>query len=227
MTTKCTKLPQNLPIGRKIYQMAIKYTNIKRPCKIYPKWDFWFENIQSGNPGTGWPDESAKISPKVRPNRYLSKIIHKVTVLNSGLKLGYPSKSQKTAPSKQSPSGKKSPNLVSLLMYINVYLQNCRTIFSVPSSTEKINKNGNFVLRIISPLQQSTKVSHKKVKPAHSILGLFSRLSLLRSGKTKLILAVAGNDADVGRLVGDAHRRAGFVEVPLLPKVTNIGLMIG
>jgi hypothetical protein len=29
--------------------MAIKYT-IARPSKIYPNWDFWFENIPSGNP---------------------------------------------------------------------------------------------------------------------------------------------------------------------------------
>jgi hypothetical protein len=36
--------------------MAIKYTNmatssIARPSKIYPNWDFWFENVPSGNPG--------------------------------------------------------------------------------------------------------------------------------------------------------------------------------
>jgi hypothetical protein len=32
--------------------MAIKYTNIylARPSKIYPTWDFEFENIPSGNP---------------------------------------------------------------------------------------------------------------------------------------------------------------------------------
>jgi hypothetical protein len=28
MTTKCNKWPLNLPIGSKIYQIAIKYTNI-------------------------------------------------------------------------------------------------------------------------------------------------------------------------------------------------------
>jgi hypothetical protein len=59
---KYTKLPQH-------YQMAIKYTkwpynfpndnkihlhfSIPRPAKIYPNWDFWFENKPSGNPGGG------------------------------------------------------------------------------------------------------------------------------------------------------------------------------
>jgi hypothetical protein len=31
-------------------QMVIKYTGILH-CKIYPNWDFWFENIPSGNHG--------------------------------------------------------------------------------------------------------------------------------------------------------------------------------
>jgi hypothetical protein len=43
MATKYTKWPQRIPNGR---QMAIKYNNI-----IYPNWDFWFENMPSGNPG--------------------------------------------------------------------------------------------------------------------------------------------------------------------------------
>jgi hypothetical protein len=32
--------------------MVIKYTKIfhTRPSKIYPNWDFWFENKPSGNP---------------------------------------------------------------------------------------------------------------------------------------------------------------------------------
>jgi hypothetical protein len=68
MATKYAKWPQNIPNGHKIYQTATKYT--KRPqnipnsikkakcgyikytnilhCealqKIYPNWDFWFEN---------------------------------------------------------------------------------------------------------------------------------------------------------------------------------------
>jgi hypothetical protein len=36
------------PNGHKIYQMGIKYS-IARPFKIYPNWDFWFENIPSSN----------------------------------------------------------------------------------------------------------------------------------------------------------------------------------
>jgi hypothetical protein len=44
-----------IPNGRKIHQMALKYTtfSIARPSKIYPNWDFWFENMPSGNPGQG------------------------------------------------------------------------------------------------------------------------------------------------------------------------------
>jgi hypothetical protein len=57
---KYTKLPQNIPNYHKIYQMTTKYTkwpqnkptlSITRPSKIYPNWDFWFENIPYGNPG--------------------------------------------------------------------------------------------------------------------------------------------------------------------------------
>jgi hypothetical protein len=40
---KYTKWPQNIPNGHKIYIIA-------RPSKIYPNWDFWFENMPSGNP---------------------------------------------------------------------------------------------------------------------------------------------------------------------------------
>jgi hypothetical protein len=34
--------------------MSIKYINISkpRPSKIYPNWDFWFENKPSGNPAS-------------------------------------------------------------------------------------------------------------------------------------------------------------------------------
>jgi hypothetical protein len=42
MTTK-------LPDGRKIVQIVIKYTNIFHH-KIYPNWEFWYENIPSGKP---------------------------------------------------------------------------------------------------------------------------------------------------------------------------------
>jgi hypothetical protein len=53
MTTKCTKWSLNVPIDRKFYQMEKIYQHlpIEDPPKIYPKWDFWFENMPSGNPG--------------------------------------------------------------------------------------------------------------------------------------------------------------------------------
>jgi hypothetical protein len=28
--------------------------SIPRPSKIYPNWDFWYENIPSGNPNIGF-----------------------------------------------------------------------------------------------------------------------------------------------------------------------------
>jgi hypothetical protein len=55
MAAKYTKWPQNIPNGRKIYQMAIKYAPysiIARPSKIYPNWEFWFETIPPGNPAS-------------------------------------------------------------------------------------------------------------------------------------------------------------------------------
>jgi hypothetical protein len=56
------KQPQNIPNGHKIYAIAVKYVDqvdieftniffIARQSKISPNWDFWFENIPSGNPG--------------------------------------------------------------------------------------------------------------------------------------------------------------------------------
>jgi hypothetical protein len=39
MAIKYTEWPQNLPTS-----------SIARPYKMYPNWDFWFENIPSGNP---------------------------------------------------------------------------------------------------------------------------------------------------------------------------------
>jgi hypothetical protein len=57
---KCTKWTQNVPNGHKISQTSLKYSkwpyNILafsnlRVSKIYPNWDFWFENKPSGNPG--------------------------------------------------------------------------------------------------------------------------------------------------------------------------------
>jgi hypothetical protein len=40
MTIQYTRLLYNKPIGRKIYQVPLQD----------PDWDFWFENISSGNP---------------------------------------------------------------------------------------------------------------------------------------------------------------------------------
>jgi hypothetical protein len=48
-----TKTGKNITKRGEIYQMAIKYIQrsaIARHSKIYPKWDFWFENIPSGIP---------------------------------------------------------------------------------------------------------------------------------------------------------------------------------
>jgi hypothetical protein len=41
MTTKYTKWPLNIPTFA-----------FPRFSKIYPNWDFWYENIPSGNPET-------------------------------------------------------------------------------------------------------------------------------------------------------------------------------
>jgi hypothetical protein len=56
---KYAKLPRNIPKCDKIYKMAVKFQiaikipniSIPRPSKIFPNWDFWFENKSSGNPG--------------------------------------------------------------------------------------------------------------------------------------------------------------------------------
>jgi hypothetical protein len=39
MAGKLTECQQNLPTSL-----------IARPSKLYPNWDFWFENIRYGNP---------------------------------------------------------------------------------------------------------------------------------------------------------------------------------
>jgi hypothetical protein len=58
MATKYTEWPQNIPDGRKIDQLAIKYTNIIH-CKILqnlPKLGFFsFENMPSGSPAPAYP----------------------------------------------------------------------------------------------------------------------------------------------------------------------------
>jgi hypothetical protein len=54
---KYTKLPlnyqmaKNITNGRKLFQMAINIAtlSILGPSKIYPNWDFLFENIPSGS----------------------------------------------------------------------------------------------------------------------------------------------------------------------------------
>jgi hypothetical protein len=38
--------------------------SILRPSKIYPNWDFWFENIASGNPADGEKEREYKMSPQ-------------------------------------------------------------------------------------------------------------------------------------------------------------------
>jgi hypothetical protein len=46
MATKCTKWPQNVPNGRKIYQ----HIPLQPPPKFIPNWEFGSENKPSGNP---------------------------------------------------------------------------------------------------------------------------------------------------------------------------------
>jgi hypothetical protein len=54
-----TKWPQTVPNGHKLYQLIKKYSkwsqnittfSVRRPYKIYPNRNFWFENKPSGNP---------------------------------------------------------------------------------------------------------------------------------------------------------------------------------
>jgi hypothetical protein len=42
MTTKYTKWQYSIPNGNRIYKLTF---SIPSPSKIYPSWDFWFENI--------------------------------------------------------------------------------------------------------------------------------------------------------------------------------------
>jgi hypothetical protein len=57
---------QNVPNGHKIPQISVQYSNWPlniltfsnlRHSKIYPNWDFWFENKPSGNPGLDVPPD--------------------------------------------------------------------------------------------------------------------------------------------------------------------------
>jgi hypothetical protein len=66
---------KNVPNDNKICEMVTKYTNqhmysMARPSKIYPNYDFWFQNIPSGNPGIhGFPLQirQARSGPILRP----------------------------------------------------------------------------------------------------------------------------------------------------------------
>jgi hypothetical protein len=48
LATKYTKRPQNVPNGHRIYQMA-KHLRLQDPPKFSQIWDFWSENMPSGN----------------------------------------------------------------------------------------------------------------------------------------------------------------------------------
>jgi hypothetical protein len=56
---KYTKLPRTLPNVKKTVKWTkcpynIPSSSIARSSKIYPNWDFWFENKPSGNPAHRW-----------------------------------------------------------------------------------------------------------------------------------------------------------------------------
>jgi hypothetical protein len=48
------QMAMKLPVGRNIYQMAMKYSNIfhYKAFQYLPKMVFWIENLASGNPGS-------------------------------------------------------------------------------------------------------------------------------------------------------------------------------
>jgi hypothetical protein len=43
-----------MPVIYSKWPYNVPTLSIPRPSKIYPKWDFWFENKPSGNPDAGW-----------------------------------------------------------------------------------------------------------------------------------------------------------------------------
>jgi hypothetical protein len=53
MAVKYPKWPNNIPNGRKIFQMVVKYTYIihSKAFQDLPKLDFWHETKPSGSPG--------------------------------------------------------------------------------------------------------------------------------------------------------------------------------
>jgi hypothetical protein len=59
MASKYAKWPQNMPNSHKIY---IPTSSIARPSKIYPDWDFWLENMSSGNPGRKVSENSSPLN---------------------------------------------------------------------------------------------------------------------------------------------------------------------
>jgi hypothetical protein len=66
---KCTKehkMVKKIPNVRKIFQMAIKNVHFSNltPSKIFPNWNFWFENKPSGNPV--WLQEKNLLKKKLR-----------------------------------------------------------------------------------------------------------------------------------------------------------------
>jgi hypothetical protein len=78
MAIKYTKITTTLPNGHKTYQMGVKYTkrrwniptfSILRPSKIYPNWDFWFENVPSCNPTAQVPSSAAQLYVVCTVNR--------------------------------------------------------------------------------------------------------------------------------------------------------------
>jgi hypothetical protein len=73
MATIYTKWIKNMPNGRKIFRMVTKFTitPLPRLSKMCQNWDFGFENIQSGNPGTVHKNSSMPVGSGVRKRRFL------------------------------------------------------------------------------------------------------------------------------------------------------------
>jgi hypothetical protein len=65
----------NVPNGSEIDQMVAKTTNI-RHSEIYPSWDFWFENMSSGDPCVQhWKiNVTKKRKEKLRTNKIVSNV---------------------------------------------------------------------------------------------------------------------------------------------------------